>query len=225
MVGIVKVIRWKSRGDYRDLILKPLLPIGVKVKPLKESDPRIDAIPALKPGRIQTLYPIDRSDANLLLQAAGVSIQLGPDADYGTLTAIERKRIVQHEQEEQWARDRGLAHKCKVRDGYSCQICGFCPSKMYKRINASGAVEAHHKTPFSALSLHRKHVNAEHRLSNALSCGHSKRYAHVLHLLYVPAGLADWCGGSQGSERRNMPVGLGIQISPANSELLKEYTR
>src|SRR5438876_4985802 len=128
LVGIVKVIRWKSRGDYRDLILKPLHRIGVKVKPLKESDPRIDAIPALKPGRIQTLYPIDRSDANLLLQAAGVSIQLGPDADYGTLTAIERKKIVQHEQEEQWARDRGLAHKCKVRDGYSCQICGFCPS-------------------------------------------------------------------------------------------------
>src|SRR5438128_3362131 len=80
---------------------------------------------------------------------------------YGTLTATERKRIVQHEQEEQWARDRGLARKCKLRDGYSCQICGFCPSKMYKRINASGAVEAHHKSPFSVLSLHRKHVNTK----------------------------------------------------------------
>jgi len=89
LVGIVKVTRWESRGDYRDLILKPLRRIGVKVKPLKESDHRIAAIAALKPGRIQTLYPIDRSDAYQLLRAAGVNIRLEHDAARAEITAAK----------------------------------------------------------------------------------------------------------------------------------------
>src|SRR5437773_2012522 len=80
LVGIAKVVALRPRGGYYDLILKPIRRIGVKVKPLKKSDHRIAAIPALKPGRIQTLYQIDRSDAQRLLRAAGLHIQLERNA-------------------------------------------------------------------------------------------------------------------------------------------------
>lgn len=70
LVGLARVVGWKRRGQFEDLILKPLITIGVKVRPLKESDPSIAAIPAFKPGPIQTIYEISDKDAGHLLKAA-----------------------------------------------------------------------------------------------------------------------------------------------------------
>jgi predicted HNH restriction endonuclease len=47
---------------------------------------------------------------------------------------------------------------CKVRDGYTCQICGFCPGKAYKGIGVPGAVEAHHTKLLSRLAKNTKEV-------------------------------------------------------------------
>jgi hypothetical protein len=55
LVGLAKVKALRPRGKFLDLILRPLKKIGVKVRPLKKLDPKIAAIPALQPGRIQTL--------------------------------------------------------------------------------------------------------------------------------------------------------------------------
>ncbi len=76
LVGLAKVIALRPRGRYLDLILKPVKKIGVKVRPLKESDRKIAAIPALQPGPIGTLYPIAPTDAKRLLRAAGVYLRI-----------------------------------------------------------------------------------------------------------------------------------------------------
>jgi hypothetical protein len=76
LVGVAEVQQLKRHGSKQLLMLKPVKKIGVKVRPLKESDKRIARIPALQPGPIRTLYPIDHADAERLLRAAGAPMQL-----------------------------------------------------------------------------------------------------------------------------------------------------
>jgi hypothetical protein len=70
LVGLAKVTCLKPRGNFFDLILKPIRQIRVKVRPLKKRYPKIATINALRPGPIQTLYPIDAMDAKRLIDAA-----------------------------------------------------------------------------------------------------------------------------------------------------------
>lgn len=79
LVGTAQVVEWRRRGRYQDIVLKPLDRIGVKVRPLKKSDPRVARIPALRPGPVRTLYSLSRPDANRLLKAAHA--ELLPDSD------------------------------------------------------------------------------------------------------------------------------------------------
>jgi hypothetical protein len=76
LVGVARVVRQENRGRYRELILKPLKRIGVRVRPLKDRSPAIARIAALQPGPIQTLYLISSRDARRLLSAARVRIQI-----------------------------------------------------------------------------------------------------------------------------------------------------
>lgn len=71
LVGIARVVEHKARGRYQDLMLKPVEMIGVKVRPLKNADPKVAVIPALQPGPIRTLYAISGTDARRLLKKAG----------------------------------------------------------------------------------------------------------------------------------------------------------
>ena len=75
-MGLARVMVLRRRGRYRDLILKPLKRIGVKIRPLKELDAKVRSIPAFKPGPIRTLYPIKSADAQRLLRAVGLQIRL-----------------------------------------------------------------------------------------------------------------------------------------------------
>ncbi len=68
-VGIAQVHQSCERDG--DLYLTPIEIIGVKVRPLKEADPMIAAIPALQPGPVKTIYEISTHDARRLLKAAG----------------------------------------------------------------------------------------------------------------------------------------------------------
>jgi hypothetical protein len=72
LVGLARVLRHKRRGQYLDLILKPIRTIRVKVRPLKLANRSVGAIPALHPGPIRTLYKISTPDARSLLAAAGI---------------------------------------------------------------------------------------------------------------------------------------------------------
>ena len=79
LVGVARVVRWQPHGKYKRLILKPVCTVGVRVRPLKEASLKVVRIPALKPGPIQTLYEISRDDANALLKAARVHLELAAD--------------------------------------------------------------------------------------------------------------------------------------------------
>ena len=71
LVGVARVVEQKPRGRYQDLMLKPVETIGVKVRPLKNNDPKVAVIPALQPGPIRTPYEISEDDARRLLKKAG----------------------------------------------------------------------------------------------------------------------------------------------------------
>jgi len=78
LVGLAKVVGWRHRRQYQDLMLKPFETIGAKVRPLKRVDPGIAKIPALRPGPIATLYNISSTDAQKLLLAARAAMRVDP---------------------------------------------------------------------------------------------------------------------------------------------------
>jgi hypothetical protein len=69
LVGLAKVRQ--PCGQDPCLYLDPIETMRIKVRPLKQADPRIAAIPALQPGPIRTIYEITESDARRLLVASG----------------------------------------------------------------------------------------------------------------------------------------------------------
>ena len=74
LVGIARVERHRKRGKYIELMIKPVRRIGKKVRPMKEANKRVAAIPALKAGPIRTLYPISEQDMKVFLRTAGVPV-------------------------------------------------------------------------------------------------------------------------------------------------------
>lgn len=77
LVGLAEVVRLRKNGAYKDVILRPLERIGVKVLPLKKRDCTIAAIPALQGGRIATLYEISNDLAEHYLRVAGSKLVNG----------------------------------------------------------------------------------------------------------------------------------------------------
>ncbi|MCC5828220.1 MAG: hypothetical protein JJU36_02120 [Phycisphaeraceae bacterium] len=68
LVGVAKVGQSCHKDGF--LHLDPVEEIRVKVRPLKNADPKIASIPALQPGPIKTVYEITATDADRLLRAA-----------------------------------------------------------------------------------------------------------------------------------------------------------
>ncbi len=58
-----------------------------------------------------------------------------------------RKVVTSHLRRE---RSRLLATECKIRDKYTCQVCGFRFGNIYGKLG-DGFAEAHHKVPLSKL--------------------------------------------------------------------------
>jgi hypothetical protein len=75
IVGSARVVGFKTKGANKHLMLKPLEMIGAKVRPLKQSDPKIRTISALRQGPIHTLYRISSIEAKRLLQKAKASLR------------------------------------------------------------------------------------------------------------------------------------------------------
>lgn len=77
LVGVARVISWQRRGKFKELILKPVRKIGVRVRPLKAANRKVARIPALQrgSGSMRTLYKISREDALTLFKAAGARIR------------------------------------------------------------------------------------------------------------------------------------------------------
>ncbi len=70
LVGVAKVLRLARRGQFLELILKPVSRVQASMPALKKKDARIAALPAFRPGWIATLYPISVPDAKHLLRTA-----------------------------------------------------------------------------------------------------------------------------------------------------------
>ena len=85
LVGIVRVVAWKPRGKHKDLIVKPIRAIGVRVRPLKLNNAKVARIPALQPGPIRTLYRISSTDVAALIKAAGVRFRVTTDESESTV--------------------------------------------------------------------------------------------------------------------------------------------
>jgi hypothetical protein len=83
LVGLAQVRQPCEDDTY--LYLDPVEIIRVKVRPLKKSDPKIAAIPALQPGPIKTIYDISTSDARRLLKAAGATY----DFDVESVSSVD----------------------------------------------------------------------------------------------------------------------------------------
>lgn len=72
-------VRQSAKADTF-VYLEPIQELRFKVRPLKKSNAKIEAIPAFRPGPIATLYSITKSDVVRLLRAAGVDTsQWGSD--------------------------------------------------------------------------------------------------------------------------------------------------
>lgn len=105
LVGLAEVIELRTRGRFRDLILKPMEELRAKVRPLKQGSLKIANIKALKPGPIRTLYSLDREDADALLRAAGAQYCVSPESAVeeaeramvggGFGSAVENRRVEQ----------------------------------------------------------------------------------------------------------------------------------
>jgi len=139
LVGTCRVVRFKNDGPYKIVHLKPLERIGVKVRPLKEADPEVAAIPAFKGGRIATLYSISDQDARRILNAAGASTEVESENDTLEETFREgEKRAVAAT-----ARNSKLRAAAKKHWGLKCYCCGFDFGCFYGSV-AKGLAIVHH---------------------------------------------------------------------------------
>lgn len=126
LVGIAEVIALRRRGSYKDLILRPLEELRVKVRPLKKQSIAIARIPALQPGPIQTLYSISEADFNRLLHAAGtryMSAAPRPTAEPRAIECLCTETVSYVRGRSRQLRDlalqnaRGICEVCRVNFG------------------------------------------------------------------------------------------------------------
>jgi hypothetical protein len=89
LVGIAKVVRFRKRGHYKELILRPVEELHVKIRPLKLHNQAIARIGAFKSGPIHTLYSLTRGEAASLLRAANAQTLIEPeDAVSGPISKL-----------------------------------------------------------------------------------------------------------------------------------------
>ncbi len=185
LVGLAQVTQPPSQRDTW-LHLRPITRMknSVKVRPLKESDPKIDAIPALKGGPIQTIYDISGSDAHRLLKAAGVPQQLLSRLQTTTRTNEEETFIEGEKRTAARAeRNSRLRVAAKEKWGIKCYCCGFDFEQFYGGM-ARGAGVVHHLELFTANNKKRKTTVEDVRVVCA-NCH------YVLHLTKPPMGVDD----------------------------------
>ena len=89
LVGTALFRRWEKDGGFQRPVFSPLQVLEAKVRPLKEADPAIAAIPAFRRGPVQTLYEIAESDARRLVRAAGGAL---PEGGGGKLLKRPKQR-------------------------------------------------------------------------------------------------------------------------------------
>lgn len=174
LVGVAEVVGLRRSKHTESLWLKPIEPLGVKLLPLKRSDPAIAAIPALKQGPVRTIYEMTVSDAERLLEAA---------------RAVVRERVTTFREgtprtTQGVVRSRALRDEAKRFWGCRCFCCDFDFEQFYGAIAHDVAV-VHHLETFDKT---RDGARRTSVLDVRVVCDNCHR---VLHLSKPPMGVGD----------------------------------
>jgi len=158
LVGVAHVVGWKPQGKFRRLILKPIRTIGVRVRPLKKTNPKVARIPALQPGQIRTLYSISRADAAALLKSAGVHMALAAEVSenaaqqaakgggFGTPENNKRvekaavRHVMRHYKSQGWS----VKDVSSENRGYDLVRKGRCPDSSGNSGSSPASLRHHH---------------------------------------------------------------------------------
>jgi hypothetical protein len=180
LVGICRMARFKKAGLYKTVHLEPLERIGIKVRPLKEADPRVAAIPAFQGGPIMTLYSISEDDVRLLLKAADASTKVESEADNSEESFLEgEKRAVVAT-----ARNPKLRAAAKKHWGLKCCCCGFDFEQFYGSV-AKGLAIVHHLELFPNANDTRREATVEDVRVVCANCH------YVIHVQNPPIEVDD----------------------------------
>lgn len=137
LVGVARVVHLRNVDGTQELWLEPGEALGVKVRPLKQADRAIAAIPALEQGPVRTIYEITDADANRLLRAARAVMQrdvgVFPEGGLRTTSGAVRNRKLRDAAKEFW--------------GCRCYCCDFDFEEFYGP-TARGVAVVHHLETF-----------------------------------------------------------------------------
>ncbi|MBN1962539.1 MAG: DUF3883 domain-containing protein [Deltaproteobacteria bacterium] len=95
LVGVARVEGFKGKLNNKNLFLKPIEEIRVRVRPLKKAHQDVARIPALTQGPIQTIYDITDADAELLLAVARQNAER-QYADQGYAVSSHERRAIEN---------------------------------------------------------------------------------------------------------------------------------
>lgn len=185
LVGVAQV---RQSCQYDNcLYLNPIEIIGTKVRPLKKSDPKIEAIPAFKRGPIQAIREISEPDAKRLLKAAGSTHLYGAKSSKSTNDSISNETsFLEGEKRASVtiARNPKLRVAAKKKWGVKCYCCGFEFEQFYGSL-AKGAGIVHHLQPFTVAKEGRRKATVEDVRVVCANCH------YVLHLTTPPMSVDD----------------------------------
>lgn len=178
LVGTCRMAGFKKDGLYKIVRLEPLERIGVRVRPLKEVDPAVAAIPAFQGGPIKTLYSISGQDARRLLDAAGASteVEFKDDAMEETFLEGEKRAVATT------ARNPKLREAAKQHWGLKCYCCGFDFEQFYGNF-AKGLAIVHHLQLFVGMNGTQRGATVEDVRVVCANCH------YVIHVQDPPIGV------------------------------------
>ena len=186
LVGLAEVVGLKKRGSYQELYLRPLKTIRSKIRPLKEKDPRIAAMPAFQQGPVMTVYPISDGDAHHLLVAAGAAKDSTPTSQPDGGDVDEERHFIEGERRvfTGTVRNAGLRMAAKRKWGVKCCCCGFLFEDFYGPM-AAGCGIVHHLELFIAAKGKRRVATVEDVRVVCANCH------YILHKDKTPMDIQD----------------------------------
>jgi len=149
LVGLAVAERWRTARDHRELWLKPLRRIEIKVRPLKKRFPGVARIDAFRPGPVRTLTAISQAEVEVLFRACGYKhIPVARAVGSNRPIDIDKAFI---EGSDRAARSRcrnpQLASAAKSHYGTTCYCCTFNFGEYYGK-DAEGLCVVHHLEEF-----------------------------------------------------------------------------
>jgi hypothetical protein len=149
LVGLAVAERWRDTRGGRELWLRPVRRIEVRIRPLKKRYPSVARINAFRSGPIQTVNAITRTEVEALFRACGYKdIPIARAVVSNGPVTIEQDFIEGSERASRSrCRNPRLAAAAKKRYGTTCHCCHFDFAAYYGK-DAEGLCVVHHLDEF-----------------------------------------------------------------------------